>query len=588
MMTTLDSEKRWKKRLFALVVAASLVVGLIWATTPKARLAKPVDRISAKVQTDILDTARLVDEAIEQEIEGRGLEMAGAAHWLAVARRISLALVGNGLSLEDIRVLEQVPESDRIQWWTEYLLQDRRSADYQAERWTRALVGTNQGPFLIFRRRKFVDWMADSIEKNTPYHQIVQQLLTARGSWTDAPQVNFITATMDTADDRKPDAIRLAGRTSRAFLAQRIDCLQCHEDYIQKVPFPTIESKAIDGSLALESESDVHTLTGSRYGEQADFHQLAAFFSGVRMQNPVVGLRETDSDYEVTYLNETEPSSVSPTVPFYRDLVGEQGSERERLAAWITHPENRAFARATVNRVWANLFGKPLVEPIDNIPLDNSVPRALDILSEHFVKSGYDLRSLTKAVASTRAFSRDSRLGANHDASNEITTEVTDQHEQAWAVFPLTQLRPEQVAASIHQAARIKTIDQQSSIVSQLELFGGVNDFIKAYGDRGEDEFDSQAVTIPQRLLVMNGSYVGERINHNPVMNAVTRIADACSDDSKVVEVSYLSVLNRFPAAAEKQAFMARMFELKGRERSDAVGGIFWTLFNSTEFQWNH
>ena len=49
----------------------------------------------------------------------------------------------------------------RTIWWTEYLLKDRRSSDYLAERWTRATVGTNQGPFLIFRRRKYVDWIAE-------------------------------------------------------------------------------------------------------------------------------------------------------------------------------------------------------------------------------------------------------------------------------------------------------------------------------------------------------------------------------------------------------------------------------------------
>jgi len=167
---------------------------------------------------------------MDQAIELATLSSSDAADWKTICRRLSLALIGNGLSLEDIRVLEKVPEEDRVGWWADYLLSDRRSADYLAERFTRATVGTNNGPFLLFRRRMYVDWIADQIAENVPYDRIVRQLITATGSWTDSPQVNFLTATMDENDQKQPDVIRLAGRTSRAFLAQRIDCLQCHQD----------------------------------------------------------------------------------------------------------------------------------------------------------------------------------------------------------------------------------------------------------------------------------------------------------------------------------------------------------------------
>ena len=161
-------------------------------------------------------------------------------------------------------------------------------------------------------------------------------------------------------------------------------------------------------------------------------------------------------------------------------------------------------------------------------------------------------------------------------------------HENHWTVFPLTQLRPEQVAASIHQACRLQAIDENSSIISKLELFGGVNDFTKAYGDQGDDEFTQQSVTIPQRLLVMNGSFVSERIKNNPVANASTRIASLASNDKVAVETAYLSTLNRLPTGAELNAFCDRLHETKGKARSQAMSSIFWALINSTEFQWNH
>jgi hypothetical protein len=134
----------------------------------------------------------------------------------------------------------------------------------------------------------------------------------------------------------------------------------------------------------------------------------------------------------------------------------------------------------------------------------------------------------------------------------------------------------------------MKAIDESSSIFAQLELFGGVNDFTKAYGDRGDDEFDQQTVTIPQRLLVMNGAYVSERVNHNPIANAATRIAELTSDNKIAVETAYLSTLNRTPTGVELNAFCDRLYGTKGNERSQVMSSIFWTLINSTEFQWNH
>ncbi|MGB0759181.1 MAG: hypothetical protein ACPGPS_06580, partial [Rubripirellula sp.] len=86
------------------------------------------------------------------------------------------------------------------------------------------------------------------------------------------------------------------------------------------------------------------------------------------------------------------------------------------------------------------------------------------------------------------------------------------EHEQNFAVFPLVRLRPEQVAGAIIQAARIKTTDRESSLFLQLQTMAGTNDFVTQYGDIGEDEFNSDSITITQRLLMMNGKLLRELV----------------------------------------------------------------------------
>lgn len=483
--------------------------------------------------------------------------VAPRAENLTIARRISLALVGSGLSLEEIRALALVPEEQQIQWWTSYLLEDRRWADYFAERLSRVFVGTDRGPFILFRRRKFCMWLADELERGTPYDRIVRAMVQSEGLWTDTPQVNFVTATIE--QQRTCDPIKLAGRTSRAFLGQRIDCLQCHDDFLGQLNFGTA-TNPIDGT-------------------QRHFHALAAFYAGTAIPNLIFqGVRENGDTYRYQYLGEDEPLAVAPQVPFAAHLLPQQGKPRARLAAWLTHPENPSFSRATVNRFWALLFSKPLVQPVDSIPLDQPLPAVLDILADDFSQNGYDLRRLLRLMIETEAFQRSSRA----------EFEITEEHERCWAAFPLTQLRPEQVVGSILQSSKLTAIDESSSIVTQLQSFGALQNFLKQFGDRGEDEFEDQAVTIPQRLIMMNGQIVQERTKVDLINNASSRIATLVRDDEQAVELIYLCALNRSPSRSELGVFVEFLAGKRGNARSRAVGDIHWALINSTEFSWNH
>jgi hypothetical protein len=484
------------------------------------------------------------------------LQAAPRAPDLAIARRLSLGLTGTIPSLEEIRSFEAQPPEHRIEWWVSHLLEDRRYADYVAERLARVYVGTENGPFLVYRRRRFVTWLSDRLYENERYDQLVRKLISDEGLWTDSPAVNFVTVTLDQNNDNQVDEIRLAGRTARAFLGMRIDCLQCHDDRLGTV--------------------EVGTPGETRYGLQSDFHQLAAFYS--EAQSSPLGIRDRDGDYKYQYLDAEQDVVVPPQVPFLPELLPGDGPRREQLAAWVTHPDNKPFARAIVNRVWALMFGRPLVEPIDNIPLYGTLPPALETLADNFVKQGYDLRRLIRLIAATDVFQLHSRADF----------EITPKHESRWAVFPLTRLRPEQTAGGLIQASSLTTIDAQSHIVFQLARYFQQNEFIKRYGDTGEDEFADRAGTIPQRLLMMNGELVEEKTKPNLLVNAATQIARLSSTDEKAIETAYLAVLTRRPSPTELHSFSQRLSGLRGDQRSECLQDIYWVLLNSTEFSWNH
>jgi len=544
--------KPWVRNCLFTVISLVLAGGVVsrWLRREPFREPLPVTQANHRVDS-IQAAAAGVDAAFAEEWHRAGVTATGRASDLTLARRLSLALTGTIPSVEEIRAFEQIPSGQRNEWWLSHLLQDRRSSDYLAERLARTVVGVEGGPFLVYRRHRLVTWLSDEIRRNRPYNEMVRELVTAEGIWTSRPQVNFVTVTVDQNNDKEgPDEQKLAARVSRAFLGLRIDCVQCHDD-----------------------------MFGDRW-KQRDFHQLAAFFACAEMS--MTGVRDDAAKaYEFKFLRRPEKETVTPRVPFNAGLLPVDGPLRQRLATWITHRDNRPFARTLVNRTWALLFNRPLHKPIDEIPLDGPFHPAMEVLADDVVANGFDLHRLIRVIAATRVFQSDSR---SEDPSRPVTAE----QEGLFAAFPLTRLRPEQVAGAILQSANLRTLDADSPAVVRVIRFFQQNDFVKRFGDIGEDEFGGFAGTIPQRLVMMNGELVRERTKEDLLMNSATRIGAVAPDDDVAVETAYLAVLSRRPTPKEQSHFVDRLRAGSDVKRSVRMGDLFWTLMNSTEFSWNH
>jgi hypothetical protein len=522
------------------VLGATGIMGAGLLRPARSRPAQPSKPTS--VIADLHTIVAAVDASFRDRWTERKLVPALPAPDLAVMRRLALALCGFVPSLEEIRRHEARPKENRIDAWLDDLLNDRRCADYLAERFARAYVGTEDGPFLLYRRRRFIAWLSDVILENRRYDGIVRELIAEKGLWTDHPATNFISVTFDPEAGR-PTPDRLASRVARAFLGARIDCAQCHDHPFQ--PW-----------------------------KQADFRGLAAFFGGVH--SDLRGIRDAENDYKPPDRKTREPVKVDPRVPFCPELLPETGSPRERLASWVVDARNPNFGRATVNRVWALLLGRPLAEPIDDLKAAGELHPALDRLADDFVAHGYDLHRLIRTIAATQVFRLDSA----------VSETASDAQEDAWAVFPTTRLRPEQVAGALFACASLTTLGPQSHWLIRTITYTGRNDFVRRYGDTGEDEFDSRGGTIPQRLVLMNGDIVRQKIK-NDLFTASSRIADLAPDDRKAVETAFLAVLTRRPSTEEESHFIARLAGAK-KDRKDRLTDLYWALINTTEFSWNH
>ncbi len=529
--------------VFLTLVGLAALAGASWVVEVQQAPAHSRHFVPAVSRPDFQQTLKRINAALKADWQRHGLRPSAQAPLLLRARRVSLALCGTVPSLEEVRQLEHYSGPHPLDWWTQRLLRDPRCHYYLAERLARPLVGTGQGVVLLYRRQRFVQWLAEQLAQDRPWDAVVREILTAEGLWTDQPQVNFITATVP-AEEGKPDLATLTTRTARALLAIQMDCAQCHDH-----PFDRWEQK--------------------------DFHQLAAFFSPVELR--FSGIRDGKRLYYWKPPGSTRPQRAYPRVPFLPKLLPSEGSPRQRLARWITHPQNRAFARATVNRIWAVMFGRPLVEPVDNIPLDGPVPKVLDILAEDFVQHGFRMRRLIRIIVASEAFARSSQ-------EPPTSAERVPLAVKHWAVFPMTPLRPEQVAGAVLQATSVSTIDYESHVLVRAMRWIRQQEFVRRYGELGPDEFAPRGGTIPQRLLMLNGELVAQRTRVVPLVGAAGRIAQFAPGNAEAVEAVFLATLTRRPDPEELQYFL-RWF---AKDRHQAIEDLFVTLMNSTEFCWNH
>jgi hypothetical protein len=260
-------------------------------------------------QPDYANVIAEVDADFQEAWATTGLQAAPAAADLVLARRLAFGLLGTVPSLEEIRLLEAVPADQRLDWWVSRILEDRRYADNVAERLARAYVGTEGGPFLVYRRRRFASWLSDQLYENRPYDEVVRSLIGDAGLWTDSLAVNFVSVTLDQNNDNQPDPIRLAGRTTRAFLGMRIDCLQCHDDMLGKV--------------------ELGEAGNPRDGLQSDFHELAAFFGGA--ESSFFGIIDGQSEYKYKYLHADEEEVIPPCLPSFQTCCPRTGRPASSL-----------------------------------------------------------------------------------------------------------------------------------------------------------------------------------------------------------------------------------------------------------------
>ena len=316
---------------------------------------------------------------------------------------------------------------------------------------------------------KFHQWLVRTVRVNMPYDEFARALLTAQGSTFVNPASNFYRASSSVND--------AAETTSQLFLGIRIQCAKCHNH-----PF-------------------------DRWS-QDNYYGIGAIFG--RVQQKQLG----ESDEVAVWLDrhsEVTQPRTGQTMKSWLPLTGEvdvpeNADRRAAFARWLTAPDNPFFARVAVNRIWGQLFGRGIVEPVDDFRADNppSHPQLLDTLAKHFVESGFDQKGMIRTILNSSLYQLSSRsLPLNKDDDKYFS----------------------------HAHARLLSAEQLLDAVSQVtgipEEFRGLppgmtattlpspdfgNDFLKVFGQPARNTVCECERThdpkLAQTLQMINGSLI--------------------------------------------------------------------------------
>ncbi|BCX49282.1 hypothetical protein HAHE_31900 [Haloferula helveola] len=436
--------------------------------------------IPDRAPKDLAEAAVMLDDILKRENADEEVVTTPTIGSEAFLRRATVDLIGRIPTMEEIKRFESWGP-DRREKLVDELLKDPRFAD----RWTIFMADMMRIRSNVTGGNQLLAYVNKSLAKGKPYDEMVRELIAASGKPNANPAVGYILG-----DDTNP--MELAAATSQVFLGVRIGCAMCHDhpfdDWEQKDFYELAAFFGKTKQVQSRQRGMVYTTEGHEMTvlwppeDKAEADQrrpvTPAFpFSEAEFETPPhwvkrfeekraqaeVAAKEGEKDASLDALLD----SIEPTVGRESDPVLEEAKKesrdlevlkdiyraselRNQLAAMITDPRNPYFARAFVNRVWAELIGRGFVEPLDNFSDYNEMRHAstLDFLSHEFVASGYDLKSLIKIIMLSDAYQR-SHLSADVGV---VQREASEKH---FAAAPVRRMLSEVLYDSVVVAGHL-------------------------------------------------------------------------------------------------------------------------------------
>ncbi len=296
-------------------------------------------------------------------------------------------------------------ESQMFNWWADLLRLKTR------------MRGGNQ----IGAGQLYVHWVKEQIAKDVPFDRMAYDLVTAEGYPWENGAVGYYLRDAGMPLDNMSN-------TAQVFLGTQMVCAQCHNhpfdrwtqmEYYQMASYTygITSTKGDD----LQKRIRKHFETQNKHLSYKDKQKKIKSKEGQALLRSVqeilrplrYGANHTDRKLTLPHdyqYDDGKPKAVVTASPIFGDelkVIGDQ-SKTQAYGSWLISPKNPRFTKVIANRMWKKVFGRGLVEPLDDWRDDTeaSIPELLDHLEKLMVRVDYDLKEFQRILFQVKAFER--------------------------------------------------------------------------------------------------------------------------------------------------------------------------------------
>ena len=289
-------------------------------------------------------------------------------------RKIYLDLIGLLPSPEDVIAFEKDQTPNKRNKLIDLLLAD--SVNYTLHWlsfWNDLLRNDYAGTgFITKGRTQISEWLYQALLNNLPYDSIVRQLINPkRGSEGFIQGIKWRGA----VNASQSIELQAAQNISQSLLGLNLKCASCHNSFINNV---TLQ----------------------------DAYNFAQIF--------------IDTTLELFRCDKPTGKFAIPKFiyPELGEVIGDSLADRlAALADVMVQPANGRLYRTIINRYWAKLLGRGLIEPVDELDNPSWHQDLLDYLAADFRDGGTDLKSLLRQILSSRTYQS---MPVNYSTPNQL------------------------------------------------------------------------------------------------------------------------------------------------------------------------
>lgn len=399
----------------------------------------------------------------------------------------------------------------------------------------------------------YQEWIHDHVARNTPFDEVVRELLTASGSTFSNPPANYYRVARDPQN--------LAETTVQLFFGIRMQCAKCHNHPFER-------------------------------WTQDDYYSTAAFFARVRHKKDPTepGPNPMTPGGEIVYSDRAgevvQPRTGKVMAPKFMGGpaadVPPGRDRREALAEWITRADNPFFAKSIVNRIWYHLNGRGIVDPVDDFRDSNpsANDELLEALAQDFVAHHFDVKHVLRAILNSRTYQLSAQTNdLNKDDAkyfSHAVTKLLTAEQLLDALCTVTEV-PEKYAG-LPAGTRATQLPDGEINHPFLKTFGQPARELACECERESDS------NLAQALQLINGPTVNEKLR--APTNRLGRLLGQKLSEPELLNELYLATLSRLPGEGEVKAALDHV--RRAADKRKAWEDVQWALINSKEFLFRH